>query len=169
MEINMERIDDAKTKVFNMFTNALNSFSSIIPLNEDIVTLRQLKFKSNPANFDITCKEIALFLTSILKEQSSWLLQNSNELVISAVKISFKHLVQLLRLPDEQTFKILIEFFHHLTKVIFPLLFPIPEAAKIAPFAWNAIPHLYREYLMEVRNIVCLHMVKPQEVLIVID
>ena len=31
------------------------------------------------------------------------------------------------------------------------------------------IPHMYDEYFVEVRNVVCLRMAKPQEVLIVID
>ena len=62
-----ERVDEAKTKLFNMLTSTLNTISQIIPFNEDIVALRQLKYRNNPMNFDITCKEIALFLTSMIK------------------------------------------------------------------------------------------------------
>ena len=129
--------------------------------------MRRLKYH-NSLNFDITCKEIALFLTSMLKEQAGWLLQNPNEQVAVAIKSSFKHLVQLLQIPEEQIFKIIIEFFHYFTKTMIPQIVSYIQQSSNNGCS-SSIPEMYLEYLKEVRSVLCLRMSKPQEVLIVID
>ena len=56
VEANAERVDEIKTKLFGMLTDALNMFNNILPLNENIMNLRATRYRNNPQHFEITCK-----------------------------------------------------------------------------------------------------------------
>lgn len=111
-------------------------------LNEDIPAHRRGKYRNNLQQFDMTCKEIALFLTNFLREQGSWLLKSDAENVVESIKLSFRILLLLLTSQEEQIFKIIIEFFHHFLKNIIGF----GDVSAIGFGVQPVVPNLFKEF-----------------------
>lgn len=74
----MERVDEIKQKLFITCSETLTIIGNILTMNEDITTVRNTRFRNTLPNFDVFCKQVALFLSNMIREQAAWLLQIEN-------------------------------------------------------------------------------------------
>lgn len=165
IDMTLDKASDIQMKLFESFCSCLKVFGNILNFDEDIPAHRRGKYRNNLQYFDMICKEIALVVTNMLREHGVWLFKATEASVQSAVRQAFRILLLLLTSPEEQCFKIIIEYFHHFLKVTLGLGEIEASSFGVEP----SIPNIFQEFFVELRQIVVLKMVKPQEVLIVID
>lgn len=138
-------------------------------LNETIDRLIANKQNKIPNvfQFEISCQNIARFLCSILQEQYEWLVLkgSATQMVGQEVRNALNWLVRLMQMPFDQTYRMIVEFFHFFAK-------KVKEQGSVnKPLLYSRenIGDNYPEIFEEVKKIIILRMAKPQEVLIVID
>lgn len=104
----------------------------------------------------------------MLQEQYEWLVKKGSEnpMVAQEVLKALGWLVKLMQLPFEQTYRMIVEFFHFFAK---KLKEDNQNAAKPLLYSREATVENYSTIFEEVKKIIILRMAKPQEVLIVID
>jgi len=117
-----ERVEEIRQKIFLLLKECSLRFGVIPQLNETIDRLianKNTKIQS-AFQFEISCQNIANFLCSILQEQYEWLVLKGSEtpLVGQEIRNALNWLVRLMQLPFEQTYRMIVEFFHFLSKKI---------------------------------------------------
>ena len=88
--------------------------------------------------------------------------------MIDICRGGFNYLIMMMKLDDDQAFKISIEFFHYYVGNY--LERQSKGQFQSTPYNSQSSLHLiYRDLFLEVMRIISLKMAKPEEVLIVID
>ena len=89
--------------------------------------------------------------------------------MIDICKGGFNYLIMMMKLDDDQAFKISIEFFHYYIGNYLERQSKGQFQGSNTYNSHTSLHFIYRDLFLEVMRIISLKMAKPEEVLIVID
>ena len=89
--------------------------------------------------------------------------------MIDICKGGFNYLIMMMRLDDDQAFKISIEFFHYYVGNYLERQAKGMFNGSNTYNSQSSLHYIYKELFLEAMKIISLKMAKPEEVLIVID
>lgn len=105
-----------------------------------------------------------MFYSEFFKEQVGWLERavEGNQEMIEICKGGFNYMIMMMKLDDDQAFKISIEFFHY---YIGNYLERQAKGQFEMSSAYNSqasLHFIYRDLFLEVMRIISLKMAKPE-------
>lgn len=99
-----------------MLKNTTIELNKILPATTDRAEIQKLKstVKKRWQVFEILGRNITMFYSEFFKEQNAWLESavEGNIEMIEVCKVGFNYMLMIMRIDDDQIFKICIEFFH---------------------------------------------------------
>eukprot|EP00727_Mastigamoeba_balamuthi_P006331 m51a1_g2318 putative exportin-1 (1057) ;mRNA; f:487141-490960 len=143
--------------IFPKFFNAfMEKLQTIIPPNLDLVTA----YSSPSFNEHEFINLLALFLTGFFKNHRGSLENAENSQVCI---MGHEYMVQLSQVPDEEVFKICLEYWHSLATELYSER-PASAGQQQAPKR-----QMYAQVLSKVRYVLVSRFAKPEEVLLTED
>lgn len=154
-------------KFMMMLKNTTIELNKILPITTDKDELVKLKtnIRKRWQVFEMLSRNITMFYSEFFKEQNQWLevAVESNTEMIEVCRAGFNYMLMIMRLDDDQVFKICIEFFHfyigsYLDK---------EAQGKFANLSYNnnmdkSLQAIYKPIFIEVMKIISLKMAKPE-------
>lgn len=99
-----------------MLKSTTIELNKILPLTTDREEIGRIQanVKKRWHIFEILARNITMFFSEFFKEQVSWLEKavEGNQEMIDICRGGFNYLLMMMRIDDDQAFKICIEFFH---------------------------------------------------------
>ncbi|CAM9640874.1 unnamed protein product, partial [Ectocarpus sp. 8 AP-2014] len=112
-------------------------------------------------------KKLALFFTVFMKSHLGMLETPETQPVLLA---GMEYLVAISEVPDDEVFKICLEFYHHFSSDLYQASATRHSQDQVASFAGTDLRRgVYERLLTKIRLVVITRMAKPEEVLIVED
>jgi hypothetical protein len=129
--------------------------------------------KKNRNVFEVLARGIANFYSEFFKNQHSWLeaAVAGSEEGVRICHYGLRYLLMMMKIGEDQVFKITIDFFHFYIGTYLNQLSRGENNCGLQFFEMK-MPNLeqtYKDIFSEVMRTVCLKMAKPEEVIIVID
>ena len=158
-----------------MLQRVTEELNKLIPLENDDEKVQQLLNsvkKRNRNIFEVLARGIANFYSEYFKNQSGWLgaAVAGNEDGIRVCQLGFRYLLMMMKIDEDQVFKITIDFFHvYIGNYLEQNLKGESNFGSLSYRKEPTLDQIYSDIFREVMKTVCLKMAKPEEVLIVID
>lgn len=106
-----------RMKYLFMLQRVTEELNKLIPLENDDEKVQQLLNsvkKRNRNIFEVLARGIANFYSEYFKHQSNWLSSAvaGNEEGVKVCQLGFRYLLMMMKIDEDQVFKITIDFFH---------------------------------------------------------
>lgn len=169
--------ESQKNKYLFMLQRVTEELNKLIPLSNEDEKVQQLLNsvkKRNRNIFEVLARGIANFYSEFFKNQYSWIEKavTGSEEGVQVCQHGFRYLLMMMKIDEDQVFKITIDFFHFYIGAFLEQQTSKSEGS-FGGFSYGSkgptLEQCYQDVFREVMKIVCLKMAKPEEVLIVID
>lgn len=137
-----------------MFVVLVKQLSLVIKPNADLAGL----YEEATEVEQVFIKKLALFFTVFMKSHLGVLETQETQAVLLA---GMEYLVHISEVPDDEVFKICLEFYHHFTQDLYQ------DHVSFASTDFRR--GVYERLLTRIRLVIITRMAKPEEVLIVED
>jgi hypothetical protein len=140
-----------------------------LPLENDDEKVRMMLNsikKKNRNIFEILARGIANFYSEFFKNQHRWLERSvsGNEDAVRICQMGFKYLLMMMKVDEDQVFKITIDFFHYYVGAY--LESNQKGEGNFGGLSYGlkviSLDGIYQEIFREVMQTVCLKMAKPE-------
>ncbi|CAM9157205.1 unnamed protein product [Discosporangium mesarthrocarpum] len=150
-----------------MFVLLVKQLSLVIKADADLAG----PFEKATEVEQVFLKKLALFFTGFMKSHLAVLENRDTQEVLMA---GMEYLVHISEVPDDEIFKICLEFYHYFSQDLYQDLVQTFPATTSLGLAQGAPPAsfrraVYKESLTKIRHVLITRMAKPEEVLIVED
>ena len=113
-----DQSEEEKRKFFFMLQRVTEELGKLIPINEDDEKIQQQLQsvrRKHHSIFEVLARGIANFYSEFFRHQHRWVEKAvvGNEEGVTVCRFGFRYLLIMMRIDEDQVFKITIDFFHY--------------------------------------------------------